>query len=69
VALVCNFLHQRPGELTLIKIIAPLFFEDAMRLPQLIRGNCSGNVVGNVNVNLVAEEFYTSRVIAVNGAK
>ncbi len=69
VALICNPLHQRPREATFIKLVTPFFLKTLMSQPQIVGRNRSGNMMGNVDINVVAEEFYPTGIIAVNGAK
>jgi hypothetical protein len=69
VTLVCNLLHQRPGETTLIKFISPFFLKTAMSEAQIIGRNSSGNVMGDMNVDVVAEEFHPTGIITVDSAK
>jgi hypothetical protein len=69
VTLVCNLLHQRPRETTLIKLVSPLFLKTAMRVAQIIGRNSCGKVMGDVDVDVVAEEFHPTGIIAVNSTK
>jgi hypothetical protein len=69
VTLVCNLLHQRPGETTLIKLITPFFLKSAMSQSQIIGRNSGGKVMGDVDVDVVAEEFHPTGIIAVNSTK
>jgi hypothetical protein len=46
-----------------------LFLESVMSETQIIGRNCCGDVMGDVDVDVVAQEFYPTGIIAVNGAK
>ena len=61
-----DLFHHFPGERTFFDMFAPFVFDDGVSFPQSVGGNRGRDVVRNMHVDIVTEEFYPSRVVAMN---
>ena len=63
-----DWLHQFPRELAFGQIVAPVLLEAFVCHPQVIGRNGRGQVVGDVDVNMMAKEFDAKGIITVDGS-
>ena len=65
-ALLGNLPHQRPRKPCDLEVFAPVFGQAFVGHPQFVGGNRRGQVMGNVDVNVVAQKLDPTGIFAMN---
>ena len=65
-ALSRNRLYERPVELTLNNVLAPVFLKVGMYRSQMIRRNPRRNMMRHMDIDIVTQKLNPARIATVN---
>jgi hypothetical protein len=65
VTIADNLLHQPPGESSLLDQGTPFCLQSPIGWTQIVGRNAHGNVVGHMDIDVVAEQLYPTGIVTM----